>query len=300
MASTLDLRSAEHIRTELTKTQQKDIERMYRRIARNIKKEAEGLPDSTSGRLRRMYLKEMQKQIDSQLTSLGNNLERTITSNMLTVAGAVCDDSLAFLQAIGMPLEGAFLHVPADVVQTVITGQLYEGRWSLSRSIWKHTSKTKRDINTIIAEGIAQNKSAYDIAKDLERYVNPSARKPWDWSKAYPGTAKKVDYNAQRLARTMVSHAYQQAFVRSTQKNPFVTAYRWDASNSHRVCEICAARDGVTYKKDELPLDHPNGMCTFIAVMEESMVDMADRLADWVNGKADPELDVYAEFLRNS
>lgn len=300
MASTLDLRSAENIRKELTKTQQKDIERMYRRIARNIQKEAEGLPNTTSGRLRKMYLKKLRKEIEAQLNPLGEELENMILSNMLGVAAAVCEDSLEFLRAIGMPVEGAFLHVPADVVQTVITGQLYEGRWSLSKAVWQNTAKIKRDLNTVIAEGIAQNKSAYDIAKDLERYVNPSARKPWDWNKVYPGTAKKIDYNAQRLARTMVSHAYQQAFVVSTQKNPFVTAYRWDSSNSSRVCEICSARDGVTYKKDELPLDHPNGMCTFIAVMEGPMVDMADRLADWVEGKPDPELDVYAEFLKNS
>ena len=300
MGSTIDLRSAEHIRTELTKTQQKNIERMYRRIAKSIQKEAEGLPNTTSGRLRKMYLEKMQKQINAQLDALGGTLEQTITSNMLTVAEAVCGDNRAFLDSVGLSIEGAFLRVPGDVVQTVATGQLYEGRWSLSRSIWEHTSKGKKDINTIIAEGIAKNKSSYDIAKDLERDVNPTARKPWDWNKVYPGTAKKVDYNAQRLARTMVSHAYQQSFVRTTQKNPFVTKYKWDSSNSGRVCELCASRDGVLFDKDKLPLDHPNGMCTFIAVMEDSMVDMADRIADWALGNTDPELDAYAEYLKNS
>ena len=97
----------------------------------------------------------------------------------------------------------------------------------------------------------------------------------------------------------MVSHAYQQSFVRTTQRNPFVTKYKWEASNSSRLCEICASRDGVLFEKDELPLDHPNGMCTFTAVTD-SMVDIADRIADWVEGKSDPELDDYADYLRNS
>ena len=273
---------------------------MYRRIARNIQKEAEGLPSTTSGRLRKMYLKKLQEEIEAQLNPLGEELENMILSNMLGVSEAVCGSNLEFLRAIGMPVEGAFLHVPADVVKTVMTGQLYEGKWSLSKAIWKNTAKVKRDLNTIIAEGITQNKSTYDIAKDLERYVNPSARKPWDWNKVYPGTSKKIDYNAQRLARTMVSHAYQQAFVRTTQKNPFVTKYKWDSSNSGRVCELCASRDGVLFNKNELPLDHPNGMCTFIAVMEDSMVDMADRIADWALGNTDPELDAYAKYLKNS
>lgn len=300
MANSLNLRSAENTRLELTKTQQRDIERMYRRISKKIGNEAAKLPNTTSGALRQMYLRKLQRQIDAELGSLSRNLETTINDSMLAVAEAVVLDNVAFHEAIGLSVQGMFSRVPRDIVKTVATGQIYEGRWSLSQSIWGHTAKTKKDINTIIAEGIAQNKSAYAIAKDLERYVNPSARKPWDWSKVYPGTALKVDYNAQRLARTMVSHAYQQSFVRTTQRNPFVKKYKWDASNSGRVCDLCNSRDGVLFEKDELPLDHPNGMCTFIAVTDMSMVDMADRIADWVEGKSDPELDDYAEYLKHT
>lgn len=300
MPNKLDLSTAEDFRLEVTAEQQRDIERMYKRISRNIHKEAAGLPDTTSGTLRRMYLKELQKQINEELAGLGKDLEHLITSNVGDMADAVIESNLSFLHYIDMPIQGAFSHVSSDIVKSVLSGQVYDGDWSLSKAIWKHTQKTQQDINKIIAEGIAQNKSAYDIAKDLEKYVNPSARKPWDWSKVYPGTAMKVDYNAQRLARTLISHAYQQAFVRTTQKNPFVTKYRWDASNSTRVCKLCASRDGVLFEKDDLPLDHPNGMCTFIAVMSGSRVEIADRIADWVDGKPDPALDEYLEFLRNS
>lgn len=294
------LRSAEKTRLQLTKTQQRDIERMYKRISRNIKKQSAQLPSTTSGHLRKLYLDRLQEQINEQLTELGRSLHDIIKTNIGLVAAAAVADALDFNEAIGLVIQGAFSHVPKDIVQSVITGQVYAGNWSLSRAIWDQTSKTKHDINTVIAEGIAQNKSTYDIAKDLEKYVDPSARKDWSWSKVYPGTAKVVDYNAQRLARTMVSHAYQQSFIRTTQKNPFVTKYKWLSSNSGRVCELCASRDGSYFSKDNLPMDHPNGMCTYVAVMEESMVDMADRIADWVLGNPDPALDDYSEFLRNS
>lgn len=294
------LRSAEKTRLELTKTQQRDIERMYKRIAKDIKKQAAQLPDTTSGHLRKLYLDNLQEQIGKQLTDLGKNLYNVIKGNMSSVAAAAVQDALGLNESLGLLVQGAFSRVPKDVVQAVITGQVYDGKWSLSRSIWEQTSKSKKDINTIIAEGIAQNKSAYAIAKDLEKYVNPSAKKDWSWSKVYPGTAKKVDYNAQRLARTMVSHAYQQSFVQTTQKNPFVTKYKWDSSNSGRVCKLCESRDGVLFEKNDLPMDHPNGMCTYIAVMEQSMVDMADRIADWALGGTDPELDDYAAYLKNS
>lgn len=285
----------------MTVQQQRDIENMYKRIARDINREAKRLPKTTtSGVLRGMYLSGLKRQINKQLQGLGSQLESSITSNMLQVAGAVADDNIKFLRLVRMPLGGEFSHVPKDVVESIITGQVYQGNWSLSKSIWRNTQKSQHDIHTIIAEGVAKNKSAYDIAKDLEKYVNPSAKKEWNWGKVYPGTAKKVDYNAQRLARTMVSHAYQQSFVRTTQPNPFVSMYQWESSNSDHMCDLCADRDGVYYSKDDLPMDHPNGMCTYVAVMEDSMVDIADRIADWATGSPDPELDAYYLFLQNS
>lgn len=295
-----NLNTADGIRVELTKQQQKEIEDLYQRVAKNIAKEAEKIPQTTSDAMRQQYLKKLQKQVDEQLEKLGEEIQGTITHNMGLTAQAMVSANQQTLESVGLYIQGAFSHVPDDIIRLVSSGKLYSGNWSLSKAIWRGTRKAQKDINAIIAEGIAQNKSAYEIAKELEKYVNPSARKPWDWSKVYPGTNKKVDYNAQRLARTMISHAYQQSFIRTTQKNPFVTKYKWVGSNSHRICRICAARDGQFFEKDELPLDHPNGMCTFVAVMDESMVDMADRIADWVSGKPDPELDSYAEYLRNS
>lgn len=300
MSFQLDLTTAEQVRAQLTLQQEKEIRNLYRRVVRNINREAKKLPDTTSGVLRAMYLSKLKKQINEQLDALGSELEKMVKDNMASAAEAVVMDNLSFLHYVDMPIQGAFSHVSRDVIESIITGRLYQGNWSLSKSIWRYTQKTQRDINSIIAQGIAMNKGSYEIAKDLEKYVNPSARKDWAWSKVYPGTARVVDYNAQRLARTLVSHAYQQAFVRTTQPNPFVSKYKWISSNSGRVCELCASRDGQFFPKDDLPLDHPNGMCTFVAVMPDSITDIADRIADWANGKSDPALDKYAEFLRNS
>lgn len=293
----LNLNTAESTRVKLTQKQQKEIQRLYKRVAKNIAKEAEKLPNTTSGTLRKQYLEKLGKQINDQLASIQKEVEQSIESSMSPVAKKVVEDNLSWLKSIGMPISGGFSHVPAEVVKSVITGQVYSGNWSLSKAIWNTTKKTQDDVNKIVAEGIAQNKSAYDIAKDLEKYVDPSAKKSWDWSKVYPGTNKKVDYNAQRLARTLVSHAYQQAFVKTTQKNPFVTKYKWLGSNSHRICPICEARNGKLFEKDELPLDHPNGMCTFVAVIDDSMEDIADRLANWAKGGSDPALDEYAKSI---
>ena len=295
----LNLRIAEQERVKLTTAQQKQIQKLYKDAAKEVAKKAEQAPRVPSDTLKKQYLNQLQNQLNEQLDKIRGEIESTVKGNMKKTAEAVVGDNIDFLKRVGMPIQGAFSYVPDEVVRAVATGQLYEGKWSLSRALWKNTKRTQRDVQNVVAQGIAQNKSAYDITKDLEKYVDPLAKKDWNWSKVYPGTNKKVDYSAQRLARTMVSHAYQQAFVQTTQKNPFVTKYRWVSSGGTRTCEICAERDGVEYSKTDLPLDHPNGMCTFIAVIEDSMIDIANRVADWASGGSDPELDTFASVLRN-
>lgn len=300
MAFQLDFTEAEIVRNRLTKRQEKQIQDLYLQAAKDLEKEAEGIPDTTSGSLRRMYIKGLQKQINSRLNEIQGSIGKLVKSNMFSVVSSVIDCNSEFLIKVGMPVEGAFSHISRDIVESVVTGKIYKGDWSLSNALWNTTKKSRKDIQSIIAEGIIQNKSAYDIGKELEKYVNPLAKKPWDWGKVYPGVSRVIDYNAQRLARTMVSHAYQQSFVKTTQPNPFVTKYKWISSNSARVCELCASRDGVLFDKNDLPLDHPNGMCTFVAVIPDSMVDIADRIADWAQGSSDPELDKYSRFLSKS
>lgn len=293
------LSDSEQLRDSLTKTQAKQIAALYKRVYTQAKKQFEAIPKdgSTSQRIQKQYLDKLIKQLESSYSSITKALEETITSGAQGAAEAVVKDAAKFAKDIGFPIEGAYSSVPDDIVASLVSGKLYGGDWSLSSSIWGHIKKCQKDINTIVAEGIAANKSAYDIAKDLEKYVDPSAKKPWDWGKVYPGTNKEVDYNAQRLARTMISHAYQQSLERVCKNNPFVTGYIWQAGHSTRVCELCASRDGQFFKKGELPLDHPNGMCTFIASLDGSMKDISDRLAAWANGGKDPALDKWAKDM---
>jgi len=290
---------AARARVKITKAQQKAIRKMYQDIAEDIEYEIKSISQrsNVSSILRTQYLGELSKQVQQELNDLAVEQNHLIRQNMASVATSVVNANTILLNSINIHVTDAYSYIPSDVVKEIASGKLYEGRWNLSSAIWKNTRKTQRDINTIVAKGVAQQKSTYDIAKDLEKYVNPAKRKAWEWSKVYPGTSKVIDYNAQRLARTMVSHAYQDSFVRTTKDNPFIDSYRWLASGGDRMCELCAERDGKIFEKDELPLDHPNGMCTFVAVISSSYKEIGDRLADWVNGKDDVELDDFAESL---
>lgn len=300
-SSLLNLKSAEEVRLNVSIKQQKEIRDMYKQLAQQAREQAEKLngKDNISSTLRQEYLNQLAGQVTDASDEVNQKINRVIRSNMNATAQGVVDAQRKFLSKIGMfGAEGAFSHVPNEIVTNIATGNIYDDNWSLSAAIWGMSKKTHKDIDKIIAEGVALNKSAYDIAKDLERYVNPLARKEWDWSKVYPGTNRVIDYNAQRLARTLVAHAYQQSLEKTCEKNPFVTGYKWVSANSDRTCELCKERDGQIYAKGDLPLDHPNGLCTFIAVIPDSMMDISNRLADWVKGKSDSALDEFAKSLR--
>lgn len=293
----ISLSSAEEVRDKITAKQTKQIQAMFTKLAKEAREKAKKLEgrDNISSIIQKKYLEDLAKELEHQLNADFVNLKKNLEQDMTQVSESVIDCVREFEESVGMPISNSWLNVPVDAVEAVQSGKLYAGNWTLSSRIWGMERKVMKDIHTVIAEGIAANKSAYDIAKDLEKYVNPKAKKDWNWSKVYPGTNRKVDYSAQRLARTMVSHAYQFSFVESTKDNPFIAKYKWISSHDKRVCPICKERDGKLFDKDKLPLDHPNGRCTFVSVFDKSATQISDEMAAWVKGKEGdfPKLDEY-------
>lgn len=295
----LIFKDSEAAKLAIMDSQKKEIAALYESWADEIGERAKyySHKSTASAPLSERYYRELQKQLRETSQQVSNEVYGIIKNNTYTVADAVVADNVKWLEQFGFSAKGlnaAFSYVPDSVVRNLFTGQIYDSGWSLSSRIWGDNENTLKEIYKVMAGGLAQQKPIYEIAKDLEKYVRPSAAKPWnlaapDGRKIYP---KQIDYNAQRLARTLVQHGYQQSFVATTQKNPFITEYIW-RSNGSRVCDLCKARDGVHYKKNELPLDHPNGMCTMEPAIAE---DMIDQLADWFNSPDGtfPEIDEFA------
>lgn len=289
-------------------SQQKEIAKLYNDWANDVAERAKFYSHKTtaSAPLSERYYKELYNQMKATSQMVSDEVAGIIKSNMYTIADSVVADNVKWLESFGFSPDGlnaAFSHVPHDVVQMLITGQVYQGGWNLSQRIWSDNQQTQKDIYQIVAKGLAEQKPIFNIAKDLESYVRPGAKKAWNPILVMKNTKtgnieykriykKQVDYNAQRLARTLAQHTYQQSFIATTKDNPFVLEYIWH-SNGSRVCELCKLRDGMHFKKDELPMDHPNGMC----VMEPAVAkDMVDQLADWFNSPDGtyPEIDAFA------
>lgn len=293
------LNTANSTRDKITAQQMEDIQRLYNKALKDTQKELKQLKNlqTASASLQTARLKQLQKALNKNLDIVQSQLKSLVTGNMKAVSSAVVDDTKNWLEKVGLKATTAFASVPDDVVRSLSTGQVYQGDWNLSKAIWSNNKKAQHDIQQVIAQGTAENKSAYEIAQDLEKYVDPKAAKSWEWNKVYPGTAARIDYNAQRLARTMVSHAYAQSTIITSKQNPFCEGIKWHSSDSVRTCNICAARDGEVFATNDCPLDHPNGMCTLEPYIPDSFDAIGNRIGAWMNGESDSELDDYADSL---
>lgn len=296
MGIQLEMADAEKI--AITKQQQQEIANMYKKLANTAGTEASKIANSigVSDQIKYTYLTALNKRLNKEVDGIMNKIGATTKKNMADVGDAVVGASEKFMQDAGMLfVKGAFSHIPTDIVESLVAGKIYKGDWDFSKALWQSGNKVKADMYKVVATGVAGQKPTIEIAKDLEKYLNPSAAKPWDWKKVYPGVSTKVDYSAQRLARTLVQHAYQLNLTQAVKYNPFVTGIRWHSAMIHgRTCELCKERDEQLYPKDELPFDHPNGLCYFTSEIPNSPEEVADRIADWYKGNPDPHLDLYA------
>lgn len=310
------LKNAEQVRQTTTMSQQKEIKRLYEQLYQDVTRKVGQLGNNN---LQKQNLILLQRDIKNRIAQLNSDIQNGIIRDMRIVSNEVVEDTRTFLKQCGFrdeDIHNAFSYVPDQIIRNITSGNVYQDGWTLSGAIWGYNKRTQEDLSKIISIGTAQGKSAIEIAKELEQYVDPSARKTaktihsWRYDKVgnkikdsvYFG---KIDYNALRLARTLISHAYQQSFENVNRNDPFVVGYRWLTSNFHgRVCEICRARAetdqfglGVgVFPKDQLPLDHPNGMCTFEAVIPDSITDIARKIGQWYQAPIGtyPDIDRYA------
>lgn len=290
-------------RDAIMASQNKEIARLYNDWADEVGQMAKYYKHKTtvSSVLSERQMRQLRQQLRESSKVVSNQVHSKIKANMYLVADSVVTCNNKWLASLGFGsnygMQGMFSSVPDNVVRNLITGKVYDSGWSLSKRIWSSNEQILKEAYQVVAKGVAMNRPIYEIAKDLEQYVRPGAQLPWnlrmsDGKKIY---RRQVDYNAQRLARTLVQHSYQQSVLATTKNNPFVEEYVWH-SNGSRVCPLCAARDGEHFKKNELPMDHPNGMC----VVEPAVADnLVDQLADWYNSPDGtyPEIDAFASEL---
>lgn len=267
------------------KKQQKEIEDLYIDISSTLFSRLEKLDENT---FTEADLHKLKRELKNDIKKNRKEVNQIINNNISITVGASALVHKKFFALIdkkyGTNLASEYIkktsNVKSEVKKKIKEGTIYRDNYKLSQRIWSDNKKVIGDINKIINEGLKNKTNPYNIAKDLEKYVNPKHKKDWSWGNIYPGVNKKVDYNAQRLARTTITHAHQLGAEAYAKKNPFIEYLEYNSAHNNRTCGMCADRDGQLFKKDEAPLDHPNGNCFMTIVVPDNITDL---IADYVN-----------------
>jgi uncharacterized protein YnzC (UPF0291/DUF896 family) len=285
---------SEKARKAVTQSQLKEIRKIYKKANKEIKKKQKDLlakvNKTQSDALKKLYLDSFKKEMESELTHVNTQVQSIVKNGALKAAKVVVVENNEMLKKMGIFIEGAFSYVPTNAVQQIVTGAIYNGKWTLSKAIWSDNKKTINTIENIVAQGITTNKPTREIANELVSYSNSG----------------NASYNAMRLAKTMTSHAYQKAYQMTTQSNPFVEYYQWNNGHSSNICPLCidlATKDmfglgaGI-FPKNEIPLDHPNGQCFITSVISDAN-KIDDALINWVNDTGDPDMNKQLDKFAN-
>lgn len=245
---------------------------------------------------------ERYKVIAQYKTDLYNNLNTTIENNIKKSSDIQKGVQLSFVDIISPDkftneaLTRTINKVSNDAVKQLIAGNYYKDGKTLSQRLWNITGNNANKIDDIIKDNIAKGANVKELAKELDKYVNPKNRITAKSFKAGMDS-NKISYQAQRLARTSITHAQTETLIQNAKKNPFCKGLKWNLSASHfsrmhGKMDICDDYNGRIFKPEDLPLQHPNCLCYMTEVIED-FDKCIKTMSDWKNGKKNADIDEW-------
>lgn len=293
---------------------EKKIASIYETAAEELAREAMNAND---GSLAERWKTDMAKSLRNRMGQLRGDVTDTILTATTDAAHLPAKATASWLDMVlsrtgqstkaGSTFQSVLARAPDEALRQVVNGRAYLDGKNLSQRIWSSTGRLQGGIQRVLEQGIAQKRSAREIADDLEIFLNPGAKQPMDWREVYPDIPFKIetDFHAQLLARTSINQAYAIAGREAALLNPFAEAIHWALSPSHYerqvarfgadICDEYAAHNeglGVgNWPIEKVPLPHPCCLCYQYAVVNKSMDECASELRAWLDGESNPALD---------
>lgn len=305
--SILDKRLGLH---KLTLKQREDIINIYKKCSEEV---VEKLKVAKKGTMNERYLGELKKSLESYRKDLTIDLEKATREYMRKAANLGVTPTKVYFEDMKIPMElrntfsAMFTNLSESTVRMIASGNMYKDGRSLSSRIWNITGKNGSDIDTIIQMALGEQKSANELAKQLEKYINNGVGTKQ--KTRIPGINSDISYEAVRLARTSMAHAMTESSIQASLNNPYSRGLKWNLSGEHysRIAKFGLTRDicddyaeqnrydmgqGVFPSKD-YPVSHPNCLCYSTEKLED--IDKAsDEIIDWINGAENKKLDEWA------
>ncbi|MCT4593170.1 MAG: exonuclease SbcC [Anaeromicrobium sp.] len=284
---------------ELNKKQEKELFQIYKDLANQLSNEIISCRTTSGGK----YLKELNQIVQTYMNDLNIKLSSTIKSNIEASSQIASSAELAYYEAItdDIKLKSMFnktvLKSSSDSVKKLIQGNYYADGKTLDKRLWNITKSNAKDIDRFIKINVTRGANSKKLAEQLEKYINPAKRIEAKTLEA--GMNKSIAYQAQRLARTSITHSFGETTIENAKNNPFNKGIKWNLSASHSARmhgrkDECDDYAGRIFKPNEVPMQHPNCLCYFTEENEE--IDKAiEELKAWSNGKTNSKLDNWYE-----
>ena len=256
------------------------------------------------------YINSYLEYVNKELKSLSKQIEKLTkqgiadTSQLMTEVNA--DVFSYIVKKYNLDIEPDILeslYKPnSNVINKIISGNLYKDNKSLSKRIWGYNKNNLNKIQDILTDGMINKKPLQDITNTLSAYTGGGNTKV----KAITSAYGQMDANSLRLVRTSLNHAFIETMKDETKKNPFIEGYKWIMSGAHSsrmpngdICDDYSSHDegiGIgVFKKNNIPMPHPNCMCVIIPYSEKPLETIGEEIGKWIKGEPNKGIDAWVE-----
>jgi hypothetical protein len=245
---------------KLQATTEAELRRILEATAKAIERRIAGLPVGVGGQVRAAQLRVTLAAVQALLRQMWVGRINPLVERAILDSLQASEDAIETLERV------AYASLSERAAETLVAGFRAAGQSglksdaarrarALSSRVYHQRALDDGRVEQIIRQGLISGLSAKELAKDVYKYVSPTA----------PGGSA---YSAMRLARTEINNAFHERQIEGA-KRPGVEAVKWNLSGSHKVpdkCNIYAAHK--PYAPDAVPeKPHPNCFCYLTYVM---------------------------------
>lgn len=297
---------------DLLVRQQNEIIKVYQKaymdiINKGLKKA--GNDPKKIDKLTKSYIMQLYDELDDLVTKYNKDISDEIYNLQRQIMYSYFDPSFQEFRA---KVDKLVDITNRKVINQMIQGNIYHDGKGLSDRIWDTAKTSGNKMSIAINSCIAQGMGAAEMSQNLKEFAM-GGHHTWSRNKIREklgdGYARKygsggLDYEALRLARTTLTHQAQISVINSSKVNPYLQFVKWHSDHqAGRTCQQCIDRDGQLFKIDEVPLDHPNGMCWIQPVYsidgktEATPEQIAKDMKAWAEGsKNSKRMDTIPEY----
>lgn len=241
------------------------------------------------------YVHQLYKQLQEQSAICNEKLPKRILDKYAEISMSV-----SYNASFNRMVDKSVNVTSKEIVEQMIKGQIYKDGMGLDSRLWHSVNASGQKIEDAITSCLARGIGSAEASKTIAQFAK-TGHHTWDKKKireklgsyyANKYGASGLDYEALRLMRTTTTHMAQLSAINSHKVNPYSNAVIYHIGHAgSRTCAMCKERNGKKFKLEDVPLDHPNGLCWLEPFMSvdgknpASLSDLMDDMNNYYDGK---------------